>query len=218
MRVKLFTLRYSATLGGFDDTALTEFTRERELVSFREHFFSVNDVPHLACVMVWQDAVVAYEDVAAAREVPRPPPRKERDRSPSAARSSTESVLESLDERERVLFNTLREWRSAKAHEEGVPPYLIFTNRHLVELVRRRPDSPTAITNDWPARFNSPGAHAARSARASATPPRGATSAPSRPAGPMRWQPAPASRRTSAPTSTGPAPLHGWRRRACARC
>lgn len=47
MRVKLFTFRYSATLGGFDDTPLVDYVRDKEIVSFREHFFSVNEVPHV---------------------------------------------------------------------------------------------------------------------------------------------------------------------------
>ncbi len=37
MRVKLFTFRYSATLGGIDDSPVTEFTRDEELLTFREH-------------------------------------------------------------------------------------------------------------------------------------------------------------------------------------
>jgi hypothetical protein len=35
MHVKLFTLRCSATRGGFDDT------RDKQLLAFREHFFMV---------------------------------------------------------------------------------------------------------------------------------------------------------------------------------
>ncbi len=41
MRVKLLTFRYSSSLGGFDDTPLLEFTRDKEVLSFREHFFAV---------------------------------------------------------------------------------------------------------------------------------------------------------------------------------
>ena len=39
MRVRIFTFRYSSTLGGFDDTPLTDFTRDKETLQFREHFF-----------------------------------------------------------------------------------------------------------------------------------------------------------------------------------
>ena len=65
MRVKLFTLRYSATLGGFDEMPVAEFAKDKELLSFREHFFVVNEIPHPACVLSWQDAVVSQADLAA---------------------------------------------------------------------------------------------------------------------------------------------------------
>jgi len=55
MRVKLLTFRYSAMLGGFDDTALTDFIRDKEVIAFREHFHCVNEVPHLSCVVHYQD-------------------------------------------------------------------------------------------------------------------------------------------------------------------
>lgn len=154
MRVKLFTLRYSASLGGFDETPLAEFIRDKEILAFREHFFTVNQVPHFACVLTWEDAVVREEDLATARDLrKRTPPDRSREpiRCADAAlrtrRHKAPDPTEGLDERERALFNSLREWRSAKAHEEGVPPYLIFTNKHFVEMVTRRPDSPTALTH-----------------------------------------------------------------------
>lgn len=70
MRVKLLTFRYSATLGGFDDSALVDFTRDKEVIAFREHFYLVNEVPHLSCVVHYQDAVVPQAALAAAREIP----------------------------------------------------------------------------------------------------------------------------------------------------
>ena len=66
MRIKLFTFRYSATLGGFDDTSLLEFTRDKEIVAFREHFYAVNEVPHVTCVLTYQDAVIPLEVQQAA--------------------------------------------------------------------------------------------------------------------------------------------------------
>jgi superfamily II DNA helicase RecQ len=146
MRVKLFTFRYSATLGGFDDTALQDFVRHKEVVAFREQFYAVNEVPHVTCVLTYQDALIPPQELAAAREIRRSearpetarPERNERDRPDPCA---------GLGEAERVLFNTLREWRSRKAHDEGVPPYLVFTNRELLEIVRQRPESPTALGN-----------------------------------------------------------------------
>ena len=73
MRVKLVTFRYSATLGGFDDTALVDFTRDKEVITLREHFYLVNDTPHLTCVVTYQDAIVP-------RSKPRVKSRRERRR------------------------------------------------------------------------------------------------------------------------------------------
>lgn len=154
MRVKLFTLRYSCTLGAFDETPLQEFARERELLGFREYFFVVNEVPHLTCVLTWQDGVVSETDLAAAREMraqgqvapdclPIPPGPASRVRR-KKARAKPDPTA-GLDEGERLLFNSLREWRVGKAREEGVPPYVVFTNRHLVAIVQARPDSSNAL-------------------------------------------------------------------------
>ncbi len=79
MRIKLFTFRYSSSLGGFDERALSHFIGDKEVLSFREHFFCVNDVPHLVCVVTWQEPVVNEEDLGHAREL-------QRDRAPEPAR------------------------------------------------------------------------------------------------------------------------------------
>jgi len=112
MRVKLLTFRYSATLGGFDDTALVEFVCDKEVIAFHEHFYVVNQVPHLSCIVQYQDAIVPEQAQQAAREQPRV-------EAPSATgkrqRSGAPDPCAGLDEAERALFNHLREWRSALA-------------------------------------------------------------------------------------------------------
>ncbi|MHC4955543.1 MAG: HRDC domain-containing protein [Planctomycetota bacterium] len=125
MRVKLITLRYSSTLGGFDEAPLSAFARDKEVVAFREHFYSVNEVPHLTCVIAYQEAVVGAP--AAAVKAAKPDPTAE------------------LSEPERLLFNTIRTWRAETAREEGVPPYVILTNRQLVRVVTDQPESLTAL-------------------------------------------------------------------------
>ncbi|MEM7311050.1 MAG: HRDC domain-containing protein [Planctomycetota bacterium] len=138
MRVKLFTFRYSATLGGFDEEPLQRFLCDKEVVAFREHFYAVNDVPHITCIVTWQDAVVPTEVLQAARQEPAPRRSKRGDRPDPTA---------GFDERDRALFNTLREWRLQKARDEGVPPYVVLTNRQLAEVVATKPDSRTALGN-----------------------------------------------------------------------
>lgn len=142
MRVKLVTFRYSATLGGFDDTALVDFTRDKEVITLREHFYLVNDTPHLTCVVTYQDAIVPREALEAAREIA---PRSSSNAPRYQRRDGAPDPCEGMSESERALFNHLREWRSKQAHDDGVPPYLLLTNRQLVAVVRKKPDSPTAL-------------------------------------------------------------------------
>ncbi|QDU69534.1 HRDC domain-containing protein [Engelhardtia mirabilis] len=138
MRVKLFTFRYSSTLGGFDDRPLQAFLRDREVIACREHYFQVNDVPHLACVLIWQEAVVTEDN-------DRPRDDRPRERARGAKSQAREDPTARLDEAGRRVFATLREWRRDRAREEGVPPYVVFTNRELVAIVETRPDSLTAL-------------------------------------------------------------------------
>jgi len=147
MRAKILTLRYSASLGGFDDTPLVDFARDKEILAVREHFFLVHDTPHITCVLTYQDAIVPREALEVARELaPRAPAQPARAASMAQdRRSGAPDPCAGMSEGERALFNHLREWRSRQARDEGLPPYLILTNRQLVNLVRRRPESATAV-------------------------------------------------------------------------
>ena len=135
MRVKLFTLRYSATLGGFDEGVLQAFLADKEILAFREHFFHANETPHLACIVLWQEANGLEPNCNSAATTTEPKRRRGKS-DPTAG----------LDERGRILFQTLRTWRARTAREEGVPPYIVFTNRELVEIVQRAPRTPNALS------------------------------------------------------------------------
>jgi ATP-dependent DNA helicase RecQ len=68
-------------------------------------------------------------------ELALPPPQKER-RSGSAAGASQAIAADSVDG---VLLNALKNWRREQARQQGVPPYVVFHDRTLVELAARRP-------------------------------------------------------------------------------
>ncbi|MFA6111134.1 MAG: HRDC domain-containing protein [Candidatus Latescibacterota bacterium] len=46
-----------------------------------------------------------------------------------------------LEEADWPLFNALRDWRNGQAREEGIPAYVICTNRQLAAIAHARPDS-----------------------------------------------------------------------------
>jgi ATP-dependent DNA helicase RecQ len=43
------------------------------------------------------------------------------------------------------LFEALREWRRDRAKEQGVPPYVIFHDATLMEMLRARPQGLDAL-------------------------------------------------------------------------
>lgn len=142
MRVRVVTLRYSPTLGGFDDTVLAELVRDKEVLDFREHFYAVNRVPHLFCVVVYQDATVDPNALARAPEMAAKGANERSGGFDNRRRSQAPSTL---DERDRLLWNELREWRSERAREEGVPAYVILRDREITAIVLAKPESPTAL-------------------------------------------------------------------------
>ncbi|GGF37888.1 ATP-dependent DNA helicase RecQ [Microbacterium sorbitolivorans] len=58
---------------------------------------------------------------------------------PAVARKS--SAADTLDESDRGLFESLREWRAGQAREQGVPAYIVFGDATLRALAEHRPST-----------------------------------------------------------------------------
>jgi ATP-dependent DNA helicase RecQ len=72
-------------------------------------------------------------------ELALPPPQKERRaRGRGAAGTSDQIAADSVDA---DLLTALKSWRREQARQQGVPPYVVFHDRTLVELASRRPGS-----------------------------------------------------------------------------
>jgi hypothetical protein len=54
MLTRIITLRFSAALDGFDDSALTEFIKDKSVLSLREHFFIRNETPYIAIIVIYE--------------------------------------------------------------------------------------------------------------------------------------------------------------------
>ena len=68
----------------------------------------------------------------SARKVTKP------EKSTSGKKAKAKSELRSMDQE---LFEALRKLRTELADEQGVPPYVIFSDASLVEMARQRPQS-----------------------------------------------------------------------------
>lgn len=140
MQVRVLTLRYSTALGGFDDSELEHLATEHDLLEVRDHVVVVAGVPCVVLVVAWQ------------RRSPQTEPRPSEADSPSTDRATSNGprkpvadVLQGLDASQRERFEAIRAWRVTTAHKEGVPPYVILTNRQLVEVAKQRPGTRAAL-------------------------------------------------------------------------
>jgi len=73
-----------------------------------------------------------------------PPPAKERRRDAPGERQPSAAGTE-LGEAGQRRFEALRSWRLEQAREQGVPPYVVFHDRTLIEIASSEPVSLEAL-------------------------------------------------------------------------
>ena len=127
--LKIMMLPYSPAIGGFDDTDIRSFLRDKEVVSIRDYFLIKHETPYL---------VFALTYFLNRLDVPLAPAREQ-------AVKRDEQVREILNESDLGLYNILREWRMEQSKKEGVPPYILFTNKTLALIVKKRPQSASEL-------------------------------------------------------------------------
>ena len=121
MKLKVFTLRLDPLTGAFDDSVLSEFVRDNDVLWVSDHFFVHEQTP------TWS-LLVSY----------RPGNGLPASRGSQARRTDWRATLA---EEEQPLFDALRKWRNDRARQEGKPAYILLTNRRMADLARRRPAS-----------------------------------------------------------------------------
>ena len=122
MLARVLTLRFDPVLEAFDDGPLHEFLKAREASAIREHFFVRNDAPYLPVLVTY------------GLEPPASGPR-----APGKARNRGSGWRSQLSDADMPLFNALREWRSERAGREGIPPYMVRTNKQLAAMINAPP-------------------------------------------------------------------------------
>ncbi|WP_367363441.1 HRDC domain-containing protein [Mesotoga sp.] len=101
----------------FPDNELNNFLLDKKVRSYRVEFFIHAGRPY------WS-VFLEYEEIE--------------DR-------SVEKLTQSLNERQKLIFERLKDWRKEKGKEVGMPVYIIFSNGQLVELAKRLPQTYEAM-------------------------------------------------------------------------
>ena len=127
MQLKILTLSFDRIKGRFDDTQLQEFIKIHSIVSVRDYLFTHNEQPYLTLVITFdpiQEYNPKYQPKAAAQD---------------------ESWKKILTEADMGMFTLLREWRGKRSKKEGVPPYILATNKELAYIVKNKPQTATDL-------------------------------------------------------------------------
>lgn len=135
MRVRLFSVPFNAQRGTFEDEAMQEFMAHYAVTAMEEHFFMQGDQPWVLFTLRYSAApTLENSPVVTAQQESKKISSKEKAHKKEAWR-------ETLSDKDLPLFEHLRQWRRQVAEEHGVPPYVVFTNAHLAQLVTERPSS-----------------------------------------------------------------------------
>jgi len=129
MQLRIFTIPFSSRLGGFDDEPLRLFIADKQVHDMESWHFIHEGVPYWSFVVSY----AFLEEFPAKAEDGQGRP------------SAKVDWRKRLSDKDWPVFNALREWRKARSSDEGVPPYLIFTNEQLTQVALGGIDSLTAL-------------------------------------------------------------------------
>ncbi|MDP2361495.1 MAG: HRDC domain-containing protein [bacterium] len=113
--VRIFTLSFDAERELFQEEDLNRFCATRSVTQKRAEFFAWKG-------KAWWTVWVEYDEAAQGEALP-----------------------EWLDAEQTATYKRLKEWRFGVAEKQGLPAYVVATNRELEELARRRPQSLEAM-------------------------------------------------------------------------
>jgi len=124
--VKVMTLKFDEVRGGYDDAVLNDFLRKHRAVDVKHHFFVKSETQYLTLLITFHVTPQDLDRVEHAE---------------TKVRDSQESWKNLLQESDMGLFQLLRAWRGRRARNDGMPPYVVLTNRQLAFVTRSKPQS-----------------------------------------------------------------------------
>jgi hypothetical protein len=145
---RILDLSFSPKRGGIDDEALQRLLHGHEVVRMREWLYVHEGTPHLVVSIGYRLATLPAPNprpvpAAAAKEnhgaKSEPPWVKG---TPDGRDPDWRSIL---SEENMKLFEALRAWRTVRARQDAVPPYVLLTNVQLAEVANLRPRTLAAL-------------------------------------------------------------------------
>ncbi len=118
MSVKIITVAFDPSAQGFDNEALDQFLAGKTIHHLQSEFFQQHGQAYWT-LLIEYDALIPLNQ----------------QKKPSVQLTNTEQAL----------LNTLQEWRRDKAKDQGLPVYVLATNKELEALVIKKPITQEAL-------------------------------------------------------------------------
>jgi len=115
---KILTIPFDPVLETFDEDLLNGFCLNKRVNRYRVVFFKTGEKAY------WS-VFLEYEPVLGALD-----------------KEGKDNVL---DEAHRLLLDRLRAWRKERSDKDGIPSYIVATNRELREVVKATPRTLEAL-------------------------------------------------------------------------
>ncbi len=125
--VKVFSLRFSNALEGFDNGLVDRFCRENAILEVKTEFVVHEQFPYCFVSIIYEEKAKLPKFLA-----------------PEVVEK--EDVTVDMNESEKLLYERLRLWRKETSEKAGIPAFMICTNVQLREIIMRRCRSIEAMT------------------------------------------------------------------------
>lgn len=118
-QLRVFSLKFSNSLDGFDNGIVDRFCRENTILDIKTEFVVHEKFPYCLVSVVYEEKSKQPKFLA--------PEKVEK-----------EDVTATLNESEKLLYERLRVWRKQTADQAGIPAFMVCTNVQMKEIVVRR--------------------------------------------------------------------------------
>ncbi len=102
---RIITVPFSLKEEGFPDKELNDFVRNKKGVSYQARLIQRNGNYYWSVFLHYEESISSEKDLTFKHDY------------------------------EHLMYSELKKWRNERAEKEGIPPYIIFTNNQLKEIV-----------------------------------------------------------------------------------
>lgn len=114
MPIRIFTIQFSEETQSFHDDVVEKFCVNKRIHRIETKFFVRHGQPFWTVAI--QYGVILSEEKGLVQQ-------------------QDKKEIYPFDERQKVLYDRLREWRKQASEDTGIPPYMICNNRQLAQMI-----------------------------------------------------------------------------------